>query len=68
MRENRRLEASGGQRKLRPFSGQIGRRKRCKRPGFCFIGAGNLSVVVQRLHTAGNGRSDDRGRIVGERT
>jgi len=36
--------------------------------GFCFIGAGNLSVVVQRLHTAGNGRSDERGRIVGERT
>jgi len=38
MRENRRLEALGGRRKSLPFSGQIGRRKRCKRPGFCFIG------------------------------
>jgi len=28
MRENRRFEALGGRRKSRPFSGQIGRRKR----------------------------------------
>jgi hypothetical protein len=30
--------------------------------GFCFIGAGNLSVVVWRLHTAENGRSNERER------
>jgi hypothetical protein len=38
MRENRRFEASGGRQKLRPFFGQIGRRKRWNRSGFCFIG------------------------------
>jgi len=38
MRENRRFEAPGGRRKSWPFSGQIGRRKHWKRPGFCFIG------------------------------
>ena len=38
MRENRRFEAPGGWRKSWPFSGQIGRTKHWKRPGFCFIG------------------------------
>jgi len=37
MSENRRLEASVAADESRPVSGQIERRKRWNRPGFCFI-------------------------------
>ena len=67
MRENRRLEASvaGDDRGLFPARGGGENDEHHRRLTFQHVR--NLSVVVRRLDTAGDGRSEERERVAGER-
>ena len=67
MSENRRLEASVADENRAPFPARRGDKNADNGRGCALQEVGDLSVVVQRLHTAGDGRSEERERVAGER-
>jgi hypothetical protein len=66
-RENRRFEASVADENRGPFPARWGGENAENGRGFDLYEDRNLSVVVRKLQMAGNGRSEERERIAGER-
>ena len=66
-RENRRFEASVADENHSPFPARWGGENAENGRGFDLYEDRNLCVVVRKLQTTGNGRSEERERIAGER-
>jgi len=67
MSENRRLEASVAADDRDPFPAKWGRENAETGRGFALYEDKDLSVVVWKLKMAGDGRSEEREGVAGER-
>jgi len=67
MSENRRLEASVAADDRGPFPAKSGGENAKTGRGFALYEDRDLSVVVWKLYMAGDGRSEEREGVAGER-